>query len=96
MLQRYFGHAAQQEIALPNRGLPAMFEKTLDTGNGEIKVSTRFVGAEEQVLLTLSGKSGTYIVDSSALLSDTVVSDLIDALQDALAKRRSVKSVETK
>lgn len=73
-----------------------MFEKTLDTGNGEIKVSTRFVGTEEQVLLTLSGKSGTYVVDSSALLSDATVSDLIDALQDALAKRRSINHVETK
>jgi hypothetical protein len=73
-----------------------MFEKTLDTGNGEIRISTRFVGAEEQVLLTLSGKSGTYIVDSSALLSDAAVSDLIGALQDALAKRRSVNHAETK
>lgn len=73
-----------------------MFEKTIDTGDGEIRISTRFVGMKEQVLLTLSGKSGTYIVDSSALLSDAAVSDLIGALQDALAKRRMVNQVETK
>ena len=73
-----------------------MFEKTLDTGDGEIKISTRFVGAEEQVLLTLSGKSGAYIVDSSALLSDAVVSSLIEALQLAISTRRSIQSEEAK
>jgi hypothetical protein len=72
-----------------------MFEKTLDTGDGRIKVSTRFVGPQEQVLLTLSGKSGHYIVDSSALLTESMVSDLIEALQLAILSRRSTDSTDS-
>lgn len=73
-----------------------MFEKILDTGDGRVKVSTRFVGPQEQVLLTLSGKSGHYIVDSSALLTEAMVFELIETLQLAISSRRSTDSVEAK
>lgn len=74
-----------------------MFDKSIETGDGGLlKVTTRLIGAEEKVMLTLSGKSGLYIVDANTLLSEAAVQDLIDALNSALLSRRLSPPVEKK
>jgi len=65
-----------------------MYQKSIKTGEGLIKISTRFVGAEERIVVTLSGKTGTYIVDSSAVLAEPEALALLEALKEALDARR--------
>ena len=74
-----------------------MFDKSIPTGDGGvITISTRLVGTEERVMLTLSGKSGAYIVDTSSLMGEAVVRDLIDGLNAALLSRRGSIPAEKK
>lgn len=74
-----------------------MFDKSIQTGDGGLlKVATRLVGAEERVLLTLSGKSGVYVVDANTLLTESAARELIDTLNDALLSRRLSPPAEKK
>lgn len=74
-----------------------MFDKSISTGDGGVlKVTTRLVGADERVLLTLSGKSGVYIVDANTLLTEEKARELIDALNEALLSRRISSASEKK
>jgi hypothetical protein len=74
-----------------------MFDKSIQTGDGGLlKISTRLVGAEERVLLTLSGKSGVYVVDANTLLTEGAVREIVDALNDALLSRRLSPPAEKK
>jgi len=74
-----------------------MFDKIIQTGDGGLlKVATRLVGAEERVLLTLSGKSGVYVVDANTLLTESAARELIDTLNDALLSRRLSPPAEKK
>lgn len=74
-----------------------MFDKSIPTDDGGlIKVSTRLVGAEERVMLTLSGKSGQYIVDTSSLMTESTAQELISMLNDALLSRRLAVPAEKK
>jgi len=65
-----------------------MYQRSIKTGEGLIKISTRFVGSEERIVVTLSGKTGTYIVDSSAILAESEALALLDAVKEALESRR--------
>lgn len=65
-----------------------MYQKTIKTGEGLVKISTRFVGPDERIVVTLSGKTGTYIVDSSAILEEHEAIALLDAIKEALESRR--------